>query len=89
MKKTKKAIVKILMVLAVFMAIGFLWNLESTYTREATITHIDQNTITATDKKGFIWQFNGNGYHEGQQVKLIMHDNHTSTIKDDIIKNVK
>nr|DAZ72749.1 MAG TPA: Tubulin-tyrosine ligase family [Caudoviricetes sp.] len=40
------------------------------------------------DKQGNIWSYEGNA-SIGQAVTLKIYDNHTSDIKDDIIKGVK
>lgn len=63
---------------------------ESTYTRKAKITNIEKTTITATDKKGNIWQFKGKGFKRGQKIILVMDTNNTDeNITDDIIKGIR
>lgn len=79
---------KILIVLAVFIVLGFMWGAESTYTRTATITNSESGMVTARDNCGYIWQYKGSAT-VGDTVELVMHDNHTSKITDDIIKGVK
>lgn len=79
---------KILIVLSVILALGFMWGVESTYTRTATITNSESGIVTAEDKSGHIWQYKGSAT-VGDSVTLVMHDNHTSKITDDIIKGVK
>lgn len=79
---------KIIITLAVITLIGLLYGCESTYTRQATITKSTNGIVYCTDKQGNIWSYKGNAVI-GQKVTLKMYDNHTSDIKDDIIKGVK
>ena len=79
---------KILIVLSVILALGFMWGAESTYTRTATITNSESGIVTAEDKSGNIWEYKGSA-KIGDDITLIMHDNHTSKITDDIVKGVK
>ena len=67
---------------------GLLYGCESTYTRQATITKSTNGIVYCTDKQGNVWSYEGNAVI-GQKVTLKMYDNHTSDIKDDIIKEVK
>lgn len=79
---------KILIVLAVFVVLGFMWGCESTYTRTATITNSESGVVTARDNCGYIWQYKGSAT-VGDSVTLVMHDNHTSKITDDMVKGVE
>ena len=79
---------KILIVLSVVLVLGLMWGAESTYTRTATITNSESGVVTAEDKSGYIWQYKGSAT-VGDNVTLVMHDNHTSKITDDIVKGVK
>ena len=79
---------KILIVLAIIMAIGIMGNIESTYTRTATITNSDNGIVTAEDNCGYIWEYKGSATI-GDSVTLVMYDNHTSKITDDIVKGIK
>ena len=79
---------KIIITLAVITLIGLLYGCESTYTRQATITKSTNGIVYCTDKQGKGRSNEGNAV-SGQKVTLKMYDNHTSDIKDDIIKGVK
>ena len=79
---------KILVVLSVILVLGLIWGAESTYTRTATITNSSNGVVTAEDKSGHIWEYKGSATI-GDSVILVMHDNHTSKITDDIVKEVK
>lgn len=79
---------KILIVLVILLIFGILGTWESTYTRTATITNSESGIVTAEDNCGYIWQYKGSAT-VGDSVTLIMHDNHTSKITDDIIKEIK
>ena len=77
---------KILIVLSVVLVLGLMWGAESTYTR--TATNSNNGVVTAEDKSGHIWEYKGSAII-GDSVILVMHDNHTSKITDDIVKGVK
>ena len=79
---------KILIVLSVVLVLGLMWGAESTYTRTATITNSSNGVVTAEDESGHIWQYKGSAT-VGDSITLVMYDNHTSKITDDIIKGVK
>ena len=79
---------KVLIVLVIVMAIGIIGNMESTYTRQATVTNSKDNVVTVEDNCGCIWAYKGSAT-VGDTVTLVMHDSHTSKITDDIVKGVK
>lgn len=47
------------------------------------------DNVTVEDTDGNLWQFYGNGYRIGDEVHLIMDDNGTTDITDDIVVEVK
>lgn len=79
---------KILIILSVILVLGFMWNIESTYTRQATVTNSKDNIVTVKDNCGYVWKYKGSAT-VGDSVILVMYDNHTSKITDDIIKGTK
>lgn len=79
---------KVIIIISIIIVIGLLHNYESTYNREVTIIDNKDNTVICVDRSGHIWEYQGNAT-VGEKVILIMHDNHTSTITDDIIKGIK
>ena len=79
---------KILITLSIILVLGFLWGCESTYTRTATITKSESGIVTAKDLNGNLWQYKGSATI-GDIVELVMYDNHTSKITDDIVKGIK
>lgn len=79
---------KILVVLAIFIALGLMWGWESTYTRKVIVLENDNGIVTTVDNNGHIWEYKGSATI-GDRITLVMHDNHTSTIRDDIVKGVK
>lgn len=68
--------------------LGLLYRCESTYTREATIIKSENGVVCAVDTTDNLWTYKGDE-KVGQRVILTMYDNHTDTIKDDIVKWVK
>ena len=79
---------KVIIIIGIIIVIGLLHNYESIYNREVTVINNKGNTVVCVDKSGHIWEYQGNATI-GEKVILIMHDNHTDTITDDIIKGVK
>ena len=79
---------KILIVLSIILVLGLMWGCESTYTRQAEVISVKGDIIQAEDKSGNIWEYKGSA-RIGDDITLVMHDNHTSKITDDIVKGVK
>lgn len=79
---------KILIALSVIMVLVLIWSYESTYTRQAEVISVKGDIVRAEDKSGNIWKYKGSAT-VGDDVILIMHDNHTSKITDDIVKGIK
>ena len=79
---------KLLVILGIVLVLGLLWGAESGYTRKAVIISSKNNIVTAKDESGNIWHYNGDGAI-GEEIELIMDDNHTSKITDDIVKGIK
>lgn len=70
---------------------GFMFcaSTESTYKIDGYITYIENGIVSVDDARGENWEFYGDNYFVGQEVTLIMDDNHTtSNIYDDWIKKV-
>lgn len=57
------------------------------YTKTAVVTEAE-NVITVVDTDGEEWQFNGEGWKEGDVIILLIDDNNTETKYDDIIVDV-
>lgn len=79
---------KVLIVLGLILVLGLMWGCESTYTRQAKVISVEDNVVQAEDNCGYIWKYKGSA-RVGDSVTLVMHDNHTSNITDDIVKGVK
>jgi hypothetical protein len=79
---------RILIVLGIILVLGLMWGCESTYTRQAEVISVEDDVVQAEDKSGYIWEYKGSAT-VGDSVTLVMHDNHTSNITDDIVKGVK
>lgn len=79
---------KFIIVIITLAIIGLLHNLESIYYRKVIVINNKDNIITCVDKSGYLWEYQGEA-NIGDKVTLIMHDNHTSNIEDDIIKGVE
>lgn len=89
-RKVSKVIFAIVITVILILTIGRAGYHEMYYHREATVISIDSNVITVKDKCNYLWDFVGDGYAEGDKVKMLMHTNGTNgMIEDDIIINVK
>ena len=63
---------------------------EHHYTREAEVVEVRGDVILVEDTCGFEWEFYGEGFEVGQQVKMKMFTNYThDTIFDDEIEKVE
>lgn len=84
----KKTIYITIAIIAVILTLSaFNW-IDSTYTRQATVIDSTAGIVTVRDMNGNIWEYKGIAV-KGDTVTLIMNDNHTTTIKDDIIMEVE
>lgn len=57
------------------------------YTKTAVVTEAE-NVITVVDTDGEEWQFDGEGWKEGDVIILLIDNNNTETKYDDIIVDV-
>lgn len=76
-----KKFIIILVTLALFLAIMP----KSTYQIEGTITN--RNEIT--DSAGYVWEYDTNDFHIGDNVVITFQERGTTSRVDDIIKNIK
>ena len=70
---------------------GFVGNVEAHYCRDGVVVECDNDVIVIVDNVGEEWICD-NCYKdvtEGCEVEMIMHNNHTNQIYDDIITNIK
>lgn len=79
---------KILIVIAILIAIGLLHHFESTYYRQVIVIDNQEDKVVCVDKSGNVWEYNGQA-NVGDKITLIMYNNHTSKITDDTIKGIK
>ena len=81
--------------LAVFLLVfivlpGIVGNYEHHYTREAEVVEVNDELVVVEDNCGYLWEFYGDDYEVGQQVKMKMFTNYThDTIFDDEIEKVE
>lgn len=83
----KKTILLIMVVVLMFITVGTIGKWEHTYTREATVTKRQANTVYVVDMQGNQWIYNVTKKDitkPNDTVILTLHDNMTdSIIKDD------
>lgn len=80
-----KAAVILIIILVLF---GWVSYSETHYSREATITEVNECSIITTDTCGYEWEFKGTGFTEGEKVILKMNTCFTNGITDDIIEDI-
>lgn len=87
MNKFLKFVVGIAGAFLLLSAFGFM---ESTYERDATVYKITDGITFFEDLRGNRWSSNiEHDFNVGDSVVLLMDNNGTDTIRDDIIKSVK
>ena len=91
MKKHNEIIVGFVMFLLVFIVLpGLVGNYEHHYTRDAKVVEVSDDLVVVEDACGHEWEFYGDSYEVGQQVKMTMFTNYThDTIFDDKIEKVE
>ena len=80
---------KIALVVVAIVVVGLMGMIESTYTRDVVVTKVDCIEVTVQDKQGHHWSFYGDDYKVGHEIIVVMNDQHTSSIYDDRIVDVK
>lgn len=83
----KKKIISFISLFIVILCFCFCSFTETHYTKNAIVTNVNQNLITVKDENGYLWEFEGEGFEEDTEVKLIMDTNHTdsNTLDDKVI----
>lgn len=81
-------IITIGMILFLFVIGRVGWH-EDHDTRDATVTRVECNTVSVVDSVGYYWEFYGEGYDVGDEVRLLMRLNHTADISDDVVESVE
>lgn len=94
MSKTQKTWVKefVQITILTITTLTLLWcslAYHSHYTVKATVTQINDDLITVCDTNDNVWSFYGNGYTEGNIIRMTMDSNNTTELKDDRIINAK
>lgn len=85
MRKVKGLLTAIILVVILM---GCLF-VEQRYTRIVTVTEVKNGVVTVTDDYEHEWEFFGEGFEEGQEIKVLMNTNTTdSNILDDEIIRV-
>lgn len=88
-----RKIIPIVIVIIMFLCIGWLSNQEHTYTREVTVHSVEYDTVIVVDNNYNVWRYNTNDVDTslvGKTITVVMNDNYTdSNIKDDKIIGIK
>lgn len=71
-----------------FYVVGKIGYEEDHYTREATVTNVQNEIVYVMDTKGYYWSFESANFIIGDKIEMLMCANHTGDISDDIIEKV-
>lgn len=75
-----------LFILIAILTLCICGRIENYYNRKAVVIKVNQDLVTVKDLSGYIWEFEGSDYREGDNLTLRMFNNYTvSDITDDII----
>jgi hypothetical protein len=80
---------RLLILIVILLFISFIGYAETHYTRAVVVVDIQGQEVTVEDKQGNLWSFNGTDYKVDQEITVVMYDNHTGTMYDDVIEEVK
>ena len=87
-KYEKKQLV--LVGLLILVLLIFCSYVESFYTRKGTVKYTIDDLVVVEDECGYEWEFYGDDYIQGDEVLMLMDNNHTDLIiEDDVITHVK
>ena len=91
MRRVTEFLIGVVFTMAFFIVpMGVAGTIETHYYRTAEVVAISGDEITVTDTTDNEWLFYGDGYTEGDKVKMLMFTNYTdNTIYDDEIVKVK
>lgn len=80
---------RLLVLTIILLGIGFIGYIETHYTRDVVVVEVQGQEVTVEDKQGNFWSFKGTDYKVDQEITVVMYDNHTGTMYDDIIEGVR
>ena len=80
---------RILIVVTIIIVVGLFGMIENTYTREVTVTEMQDQEVTVVDVSGNEFCFYGTDYTVGQKITVVMTTNNTDSITDDKIIDVR
>lgn len=89
-----KKIIPIVIVIIMFLSIGWLSNKEHTYTRTVTVHSVECDTVTVVDDNYNVWKYTSKDSTVdtslvGKSIVVVMSDNYTdSNIRDDKIIDI-
>ncbi len=90
MKRTGRDIISGLVIGAVFsLVLGCCSMIDTRYTRDAVVVDYRADAVVVQCDTGHEWGFIGEGYEIGEEVTLVMNNNHTMNVEDDKIIRVK
>ena len=80
---------RILIVVTIIIVVGLFGMIDNTYTREVTVTEIQDQEVTVVDVSGNEFCFYGTDYTVDQEITVVMTTNNTDSITDDKIIDVR
>lgn len=83
--KEVKDIITLIVILAICCLLSWY---ETHYTKEATVYLVQDDIVKVVDDSNNYWEFESEGFHEGDKVEMLMDTMHTLDIHDDEIQKV-
>ena len=85
----KNFVFSLLALIVFVLSLGYIGNLENTYTKtDCVVVRVENEEITIKDKDGLYWTYKNNNYKEGDILELTMYSNGTTAFADDEITKV-
>lgn len=85
----KEKILTTIIFVGFIIVLGIVGNIQTTYKMDAMVTSVQGEKVNIIDGDGDKWTFYGEGFEEGDMVRVTMFNNDTMTFKDDTIEKVK
>lgn len=87
-RKDDKEIKDIIMLVVILAICCLLSWYETHYTKEVTVFLVQDDIVTVVDDSNNYWEFESEGFHEGDKVEMLMDTMRTLDIHDDEIQKV-
>lgn len=84
-RKIRNGMITTAIIIGAIVTIGRIGYYETHYEQNGKIRNVTENLITVEDTTGNLWEFYGEGYTEGEELKITFFDGGTLDLEDDQI----